>query len=113
MAVSDRAGGSEPVELRHAHVHEDHIRGEGCNLNQRILSVDRSPDDVDPGHMTQQPCQALAHILNVIHYQGLDPLELGALQLALQRAQRGHAATSSSGSHARTVVPVPAREPIS
>src|SRR4051794_5106503 len=90
-AADDASRRLDPVEPRHADVHENDVRSQAARLVDRLLPVAGLAHDVDVGLGAQDHAQAVAH----------EPLIVGE-----QDAHRGHVAVSS-GSVARTAKPPP------
>ena len=65
--LSDLRGCFEPVEARHVHVGHDHVGSQPARELDRLDSVDRVPDDDDPGMALQDRDQQL----------GIAPIVLG------------------------------------
>ena len=84
------AGGGDPVEPRHADVHQHHVRAQPARLADRLAAVGGLPEHLDPLAPLEDRAQADADEVLVVGDQ-----------------HRRHAAPSS-GSRARTTNSPPA-----
>jgi hypothetical protein len=69
MLVEDPPGGLHAVHPRHPQVHQDHVRAQPFGQPDRLATVARLADDVEPAGGLQQQRDARAHQGLIVHHQ--------------------------------------------
>jgi hypothetical protein len=93
VALAQAPGRRDPVDARHAQVHEDGVGSQLGGDCDGLLAVGRGADDLDAGQQPEQHHQALAHDALVVGDQHPDHRDPPA---GLLRDRPAHAGTQSS-----------------